>query len=214
MMSLFNSFDMFFTPMLWMISFFIVLLIGSKIFKTNFMSFLEIVIFKELEKFFLSLKMKSYNKGMVTIFLTLFLFLFVLNFSSVLSFNFALTSQVSVVLFLGLTSWLSFIMFFNFNCWKGFISHCIPEGTPMYLIWFLFIIELISNSIRPITVTVRLVANILAGHLLMILLSQLVFQLNLCFLFYLVLNLVEIFVSLIQAYIFSTMLTLYYADVN
>lgn len=59
-----------------------------------------------------------------------------------------------------------------------------------------------------------MMANILAGHLLMILLSSLVFRLNLSGVFYIGLNMVEMFVACIQSYIFTVIIILYYRDSN
>lgn len=165
-----------------------------------------------LTEFFLSLKPKSFNKSRSLIFFRIFIFLFVINFFSVFSFNFPLTSQASLVLLIAGSLWLSFIIFSVFHNMKGFLSHLIPEGTPLPLTSLLFIIELVRRIIRPLTLTVRLVANILAGHLLISLLSSLVFIFNLRGILYVGLNLVEMFVAIIQAYIFSTMIVLYYSE--
>lgn len=96
---------------------------------------------------------------------------------------------------------------------KYTLIHFVPEGTPVFLIWFLFCVELVRNVIRSVTLMVRLLANILAGHLLIILLSQIVFSYYFFALFYIGLNLVELFVSLIQAYIFITMISLYFSEI-
>lgn len=167
-----------------------------------------------LMEFFFSLKPLRVNKFYILGALTSIIFIIFLNFLSVLPFNFPLTSQIRVVLFLRIWTWTCLSMFnLRYNV-KGFLRHCVPEGTPIYLTWFLFLIELIRNSIRPVTLTVRLTANILAGHLLMILLSGLALRSLSVRVLYLALNMVEIFVSLVQSYIFVTIITLYYRDVS
>ena len=172
------------------------------------------LIYNFIEEFFSSIKPKSINKIIIAILIYLIVIIFFLNRTPILSFNFACTSQIGICLFLSLTIWISFLIFQNFNNLKNFLSHCIPEGTPIYLTWFLFAVELIRNLIRPITLTVRLVANILAGHLLIILLANLCFKFQFMSRLYILLNLVEFFVALIQSYIFVTIITLYYAEVN
>lgn len=212
-MRLFGSFDM--SSPIWVvfIGALFVLNVFHLFFKINFytrMSAFNAV----LQLFFRRLKPGCTNKAFLLLLRRLIIFIFLLNFHSILSYNFALIRQVRLVSFLASYIWLCFIIFTIFNNLKGLLSHCIPEGTPIYLTWFLFLIEILRNFIRPLTLTVRLVANILAGHLLMILLSELVFSYRFLKFLYLSLNLVEFFVSFIQAYIFVTMLALYYAEVD
>lgn len=183
-------------------------------FKIRIFSRILISIKRLIEEFFLRIKSKGFNKIISIILLSSFLILLLLNFSAVLSYNFALTTQLRVLIYLSLSLWVSFILFMVKNSTKRFLSHCIPEGTPIYLVWFLFLIELISNSIRPMTVTVRLLANITAGHLLIILLARLVEKFYPAILAYVLLNIVEIFVALIQSYIYATIIRLYYSEVK
>lgn len=94
--------------------------------------------------------------------------------------------------------------------------HLIPVGTPFALVFFMFLIELVRNLIRPITLSVRLLANVLSGHLLIVLLSYMVSFFRLTgffgFFFYSLLVSVELLVSLIQSYIFCTLVCLYYSE--
>lgn len=167
-----------------------------------------------LSEFFLSIKPLSFSKVTLLSLNSFMLLIFSLNFTSIMPYNFTETRQISSVLFYSLVLWVRLMSFYLFYNLKGFLSHCIPEGTPIYLTWFLFLVELIRNSIRPITLTVRLVANILAGHLLIILLSKLVFCFTIVLPLYAGLNMVELFVSLIQSYIFVTIIRLYYRELS
>jgi len=95
------------------------------------------------------------------------------------------------------------------------IAHLVPAGSPAPLIPFLVLIETISILIRPLTLTVRLVANIRAGHIVMTLIANLLRILTLDHIFILTFAaslfyiLFEMFVSLIQAYIFTLLISLY-----
>lgn len=213
MIRLFSSFDLFyfsnnFLSLLWIIT-----ILFSPIYINSSMYNFLIAAFKNLSEFFFSLKSKSFNKFSNLLFISIFFFLVTINFFSVFSYNFPLTSQVRVVLIFSLGAWLIIVAFGIFTSINTFLYHFVPEGTPLPLTFVLFLIELVRNLIRPLTLIVRLVANILAGHLLIILLSQLVFIFPLGFPLYILLNLVEIFVSLIQSYIFSTILVLYFSEV-
>lgn len=97
-------------------------------------------------------------------------------------------------------------------------AHLVPIGTPVALIPLMVIIEITRNLIRPITLRVRLAANITAGHLLLNLLggqtpssSYPVSILILTILLFI--GILELAVSVIQAYVFSVLSTLYFNEV-
>nr|YP_009228536.1 ATP synthase F0 subunit 6 [Phyllocoptes taishanensis]ALK03799.1 ATP synthase subunit 6 [Phyllocoptes taishanensis] len=212
MMSLFASFDLRLFPLAMSLYLLMSLNIFSSSHKIN--TFLQSLLLglKALLSFFYSLKPLMIGKFFLLYSLSVLIIIFIFNFTSVLPFSFPACSQVSLVLFMGLCSWLAIVSCNVFSNVKGILSHCIPEGTPIYLTWFLFLIEIVSNVIRPLTLTVRLTANILAGHLLMILLSNLALYSFAVSSLYLLLNVVEMFVALIQSYIFVTMVSLYHSD--
>ena len=213
MIRLFSSFDLYFFFKNWIRFFFISFRLICSSYFNNGIKNLLVKFFNSISRFFFSLKIKSFNKFSNLIFIRIFIFLIIINFFSVFSFIFPYTSQVRIMLFFSLRFWFTNIIFRVYNSLKKFLFHFIPEGTPLPLTFLLFLIELVRNIIRPITLIVRLVANILAGHLLMILLSILVFNFNLAFIFYIGLNVVELFVALIQSYIFTTIIVLYYSEV-
>ena len=84
---------------------------------------------------------------------------------------------------------------------------------------FIVLIEITRNVIRPLTLSVRLAANIIAGHLLLTLLSQGAPTVPLALLLVILSTVVllatlESAVALIQAYVFSVLRTLYLQEVN
>lgn len=213
MISLFRRFDLYFYPLRILLIFLLSICI-TKIFKFNYTTVFLTLSFNIVERFFSTLKIKSINKHVATIFIRTIILIFFLNFSSVYPFVFPATSQVRIVLLLSVIFWLNLIIFSLGNNIKGLLYHAIPEGSPIYLTWFLFLIEVVRNLIRPVTLMVRLTANILSGHLLIILLSKLVLITPYIGALYLGLNVVEMFVSAIQSYIFLTIVCLYYAEIN
>ena len=58
------------------------------------------------------------------------------------------------------------------NQYNRLFAHLVPTGTPGALIPVIVIIETVSNIIRPLTLSIRLAANIVAGHLLLTLLGS------------------------------------------
>jgi len=94
------------------------------------------------------------------------------------------------------------------------LTHLTPSGTPFILISFIVIIESIRLFIRPFTLAIRLTANIIAGHLLLTLLGSSGINIHSSIIFILILTQIllstlEISVSIIQAYVFSILSTLY-----
>lgn len=212
MMSLFSPFDIrifnFCFCSLVVSSFFISFIV-KKISILNFFFSLWINFFYNIFFSISSVKSKIFNYVLAASSLIIFLY----NFFSVGPYVFPITSQVRSVIFMSLFIWGFSLSFIIFNNPKGLLYHFVPEGTPIFLSWFIFLIEVCSSIIRPITLIVRLVANILAGHLLIILLRRLVWNFNFSFIAYLGLNIVEIFVSLIQCYIFVVISCLYYSEI-
>ena len=99
------------------------------------------------------------------------------------------------------------------------MAHLVPVGTPYVLIPFMVIIEFISNIIRPITLSVRLTANLVAGHLLITLIRTPIVQSRYVITTLLlrslyILIILESAVAFIQAYVFRMLRTLYLREVN
>ncbi|TKV25108.1 hypothetical protein FCN23_09585 [Campylobacter jejuni] len=103
------------------------------------------------------------------------------------------------------------------NLLPHLLSHLVPIGTPIPLSFFIALIEFISLIIRPITLCVRLSANIIAGHLLICLLRNIRENFFLLFLPTLpvlyVLLVLELCVRVIQGYVFVVLLSLYIDEV-
>ena len=99
------------------------------------------------------------------------------------------------------------------------LAHLVPSGTPYALTPFIVLIELTRRIIRPLTLSVRLAANIVAGHLLLTLLSSQasnpLFSISFLVVSALVLlSVLESAVAVIQAYVFSILSSLYVNEVN
>jgi F-type H+-transporting ATPase subunit a len=92
------------------------------------------------------------------------------------------------------------------------LAHLVPRGTPVVLIPFIVLIESIRILIRPITLAIRLMANIVAGHLLLSLagggLNSLIRFLPLL-ISQTALTILELAVACIQGYVFIVLVALY-----
>ena len=87
-----------------------------------------------------------------------------------------------------------------------FLSTLVPRGSPMPLGPILVLIETVRLFIRPLTLSLRLVANISAGHIVLGLCSNASGLSRLSYYFY---TLFEFFVCIIQAYIFTLLVRMY-----
>lgn len=160
------------------------------------------------------LKNKKIN---ILLFTSLFSLIFINNTLGLFSFTFTSTRHLAVTLSLAFPLWLRFIIFRMINNMRNFLAHLVPSGTPAALIPFMVIIEIIRNVIRPITLSVRLAANMIAGHLLLTLLGNQIVSSS-WGLFpgvitaeFLLLAL-ESAVACIQAYVFAVLTTLYASE--
>nr|YP_009236773.1 ATP synthase F0 subunit 6 [Telchinia perenna]AMJ17241.1 ATP synthase F0 subunit 6 [Telchinia perenna] len=157
--------------------------------------------------------------GSTFIFISLFFFILFNNFLGLFPYIFTSTSHLNMSLTISLTLWLSFMIYgWIFNTQNMFI-HMIPQGTPAILMPFMVLIETISNIIRPGTLAVRLTANMIAGHLLLTLLSSTGINMPnylviLLVIVQILLLILESAVAIIQAYVISVLSTLYSSEVN
>lgn len=159
----------------------------------------------------------SPRKGVYLFLTSIFLCILVLNFLAIFPYIFSLTSHLFTTLPFSFTFWFSIIFFTWFNFIKHFLSHLIPVGTPLGLIRFIVLVELLRNLIRPIALTFRLTANIIAGHLLMSLIAGALISLPFSFILLgslaqFLLIFIEVGVSFIQSYVFMSLLLLYMSE--
>ena len=146
----------------------------------------------------------------------LFILICIINILAIFPFNFTITAHISISFVLTLSIWTSLFLFRIVKNFYNSIIHLTPTGTPEPLINFIVLIEFIRNIIRPITLAIRLTANIVAGHLLISLLANfsLIRNTNLITRVapIIILTTLELIVAIVQAYVIATLLTLYYND--
>lgn len=142
----------------------------------------------------------------------LFLVLVLLNMWGLVPYVFRLTRHLAVNLQISLPVWLAIVLIrIRYNL-GDFLAHLQPLGSPAPLNPFLCAIELVSLIVRPLTLAVRLTANLRTGHILMALLGTgFMYQpwVVVLGIFYCIF---EIAVCVIQAYIFTLLPTLYSED--
>jgi F-type H+-transporting ATPase subunit a len=122
--------------------------------------------------------------------------------------------HISFTLTLALPLWLGRILISILYQYNNLLAHLVPTGTPSFLIPVIVVIETVRNIIRPLTLSIRLAANIVAGHLLLTLLGSQgpilrIFNLILLIGGLFILLLLEVAVACIQSYVFTILSSLY-----
>nr|ARB50134.1 ATP synthase F0 subunit 6 [Eteoneus sigillatus] len=163
----------------------------------------------------LNMSLKNKSKEMIMMMIALFILILINNLMGLLPYVFTATSHLLTNLSLALPMWLSIMLFGWIKKTKMMLIHLTPMGTPEPLMPFMVMIEMISNMIRPISLSVRLTANMITGHLIMSLLETSLTLSNLPILLtQLLLTSFEMAVAFIQAYVFMMLTTLYTSEVN
>nr|CCK73167.1 ATP6 [Graphiurus kelleni] len=162
------------------------------------------------------------NKGRTwSLMLTsLIMFIGSTNLLGLLPHTFTPTTQLSMNLGMAIPLWAGAVITGFRHKTKSSLAHFLPQGTPIPLIPMLIMIETISLFIQPMALAVRLTANITAGHLLIHLISGatlVLMTINLptaliTFIILTLLTILEFAVALIQAYVFTLLVSLYLHD--
>ena len=148
---------------------------------------------------------------------SLFIFVLFCNMVGMLPYSFTVTSHIIVTLafamfiFIGVTI-LGFVIH-GFKYLKIFV----PSGVPMVLLPIIMIIEIISYLSRPVSLSVRLFANMMAGHTMLKVFGGFVISLGLVagwlpLTFSVALTGLEILVAFLQAYVFAILTCIYLND--
>lgn len=184
----------------------------------NRLNYTIFLILFHLHKEFKTLIGKNYSSRRTLILISIFSLLLINNFLGLFPYVFTRTRHISITISIALPLWIRFILWGWINNTNHIFTHLVPQGTPKLLISFIVIIESIRNLIRPGTLAVRLIANIIAGHLLITLLrginpnvSHLI--ITLLSLIIILLLVLETAVSIIQAYVFTILRTLYSREI-
>nr|WBQ42662.1 ATP synthase F0 subunit 6 [Nectoneanthes oxypoda] len=159
-------------------------------------------------------------KGFNSFLVALFIMIININLMGLLPAVFSYSSHLLFTLSFGLPLWLALIMsaiVFNPTSW---LAGLLPGGAPHWLNPFLVIIETISISVRPLTLSFRLAANMSAGHIVLTLIGTYcaasMFSSIVGFIILLGIQvgyiMFEIGICFIQSYIFCLLLSLYSDD--
>nr|YP_006883113.1 ATP synthase F0 subunit 6 [Phoronopsis harmeri]AES86293.1 ATP synthase F0 subunit 6 [Phoronopsis harmeri] len=156
--------------------------------------------------------------GFASLICSLFSFIIIFNLLGLIPYVFSPTSHLVFSFTFAVPLWLSLLLSSVKWNYYSFVAHFLPSGAPSGLNPFLVIVELVSVMVRPVTLSIRLAANMGAGHIVLTLvggflttlmgsgISASVVFLYLINSFYFIF---EVAICCIQGYIFCLLLMLY-----
>jgi len=155
------------------------------------------------------------------IFFSIFFIILFSNLVGLIPFVFTPTSHIAFTFSLAFTCNLAFVIIGFYHHGFKFLKLFVPSGSPQWLLPLIIVIEFVSYLLRTFSLSIRLFANMMAGHTLLHILSSFVvafiksgyFVLSI-FPFMLVLAVIglELGIAFLQAYVFIVLLCIYLND--
>nr|YP_010878977.1 ATP synthase F0 subunit 6 [Batracomorphus fuscomaculatus]WHE42629.1 ATP synthase F0 subunit 6 [Batracomorphus fuscomaculatus] len=211
MTNLFSTFD----PctgklsMNWISTLLFLLILPKKFWKkNNTQETMMNLMFKFLNK---EMKMNTKYKSIKMLMISMMIFILINNMMGLLPYVFTSSSHLMFSLSLSIPMWISYMFFGWKKNTKLMLTNMLPKNTPTLIMPLMILIELTSNLIRPYSLAIRLSANMIAGHLLFSLMGEknmLLFMIIMLFMM-----MFELAVSIIQSYVFMTLMSLYSSEV-
>lgn len=147
---------------------------------------------------------------------TLFMFVLFGNLLGMIPYGFTFTSHIIVTFALAIFVFTAVTLIGIFRHGFHFLSLFVPHGVPKVLLLLLVPIELLSYCIRPFTLSIRLFANMVAGHTMLVIFAGFVSSLGIFFFAPIAMDaalvLLEFLVAVLQAYVFTILSCLYLKD--
>jgi len=154
---------------------------------------------------------------------TLFMFILTVNMIGLIPFTFTVTSHIIVTAALAITVFLTVLLYGLYRHGFHFFNLFVPKGVPIYILPLIVFIEVLSFISRPISHSVRLFANMLAGHITLKVFAGFIIMLGsagalgwlgatLPFAMIVALTALELLVAVLQAYVFTILTCIYLND--
>ncbi len=147
---------------------------------------------------------------------TLFMFVLFGNFLGMLPYSFTFTSHLAVTFTLAAFIFIAVTLIAVFKHGMKFFSFFLPHGVPIAMAPLLIPIEIISYLSRPVSLSVRLFANMMAGHTLLKVVAGFVVPLGIFGVVpvagLVAVTALELLISFLQAYIFTILTCIYISD--
>lgn len=148
---------------------------------------------------------------------TLFTFILACNLLGLFPYSFTVTSHIAVTFSLALAVFLGVTVIGFLRHGLGFLNFFVPKGVPKILLPLLVLIEVVSYLTRPISLSIRLFANMVAGHAMLKVFASFVVGLGVFggwipLSFMVIFTGLEVLVAFLQAYVFAILTCIYLND--
>ncbi|MDA9789297.1 F0F1 ATP synthase subunit A [Candidatus Pelagibacter sp.] len=148
---------------------------------------------------------------------SLFMFVLFCNMFGMIPYTFTVTSHIIVTFVLAAFIFISVTVIGFMKHGFGYLKLFVPSGVPAVLLPLIVVIEIISYLSRPVSLSVRLFANMMAGHTMMKVFGGFVISLGIVggwlpLSFSVALTGLEILVAFLQAYVFAILTCIYLND--
>jgi len=154
---------------------------------------------------------------------SLFMFVLVSNVVGLIPYNFTVASHLVVTAALALLVFLTVVIYGFWRNGLHFFRVFVPSGVPIYILPFVVLLEVFSFLVRPVSHSVRLFANMLAGHITLKVFAAFVTMLgglgiagwigaSLPLALTVALTALELLVAFLQAYVFAVLTCIYLND--
>ena len=206
--------------MMWIAALLLILMFGLSFRKRNmvnrgFANFLEMLVIFVRDEIVYSALGEKEGRKVLPYLLTVFFFILTCNLLGLVPWGATATGNVSV------TAALAMLSFMLIQA-KGMISqgaakyflHLVPKGVPFFVVPIMIPVEIIGLFTKPFALCIRLFANMIAGHAVILSLLGLIFiakafLVPLPIIGALAISLLEIFIAFIQAFIFTVLTSLF-----
>ncbi len=148
---------------------------------------------------------------------TLFMFVLFCNMLGMIPYAFTVTSHIIITFALAIVVFLGVTLIGFIKHGLGFLKFFVPSGVPAAILPLLVVIEVLSYLTRPVSLSVRLFANMMGGHTIMKVFASFVVALGVLggwapLAFIVALTGLEILVAFLQAYVFAILTCIYLND--
>jgi F-type H+-transporting ATPase subunit a len=149
--------------------------------------------------------------------LTLFVFILFANVLGLIPYSFTVTSHIVITLALALVVFIGATIIGFIRNGFGYLKLFVPSGVPVLLLPLVILIEIVSYFIRPMSLSIRLFANMMAGHMMLKVMAGFVVMLGVTAGWLPLAAMVglmglELLVAALQAYVFALLTCMYLND--